>query len=144
MAPPKSERGRRAVSIDPDTVEVLHAHRGEQLVRQVDLGDIYQDHGYVFAGPMGEPLDPQWLTDAWRRLTAKAGLVGVRLHDLRHFHASLLLREGINPKVVQERLGHSSVVITLDIYSHVMPGIQEQAALSFAEAMRNSASREPI
>ena len=92
---------------------------------------------------LGEPLDPQWLTDAWRKLTARAGVVGVRLHDLRHFRGSLLLREGTDIKAIQERLGHSSISITLDIYSHVMPGIQERAAITFAEAMRNSAPGKP-
>ena len=60
----------------------------------------------------------------------------MRLHDLRHFHATVLMKEGINPMVVQERLGHSVISVTMDIYSHVMPGLQEKAAIAFSRAMR--------
>jgi integrase len=84
---------------------------------------------------MGKPLDPSALTHAWARIAKQSNIPGVRLHDLRHFHATLLLQRGTHPKIVQERLGHSSIAITLDTYSHVVPGLQEKAASTFAEAM---------
>ncbi len=71
---------------------------------------------------------PDRFTAAFRRLQVKANIGGVRLHDLRHTHATQLLRQGIHPKVVSERLGHSTVGITLDTYSHVLPGMQEESA----------------
>ena len=79
----------------------------------------------------GSPIAPDSLSQAWRRLARQHGFSGVRLHDARHAHASLLLKAGTHPKVVQERLGHSTVGITLDLYSHVAPGLQEAAALAF-------------
>ena len=98
--------------------------------------DLYENQGYVFAGPQGAPLNPDILTYAWHQLALKAGAKSVRLHDLRHFHASMLMKAEINPKVVQERLGHSVIAITIDTYSHLVPGIQEKAATAFADAMR--------
>ena len=136
MAPPKTDRGRRTITIDPETVELLRQHRGRQLVSQVELNGVYQNLGYVVAEQLGEPLDPFKLTNVWRRLCEGAGMDGIRLHDMRHFHATMLLREGINPKVVLERLGHSSISVTLDVYSHVILGLQEKAAQTFADAMR--------
>ena len=141
MQPLKTKRGRRPIALDPDTVDVLRAHRGAQLVRQMELGDsLYRDDGYVFPNPTGQVLDPFRLTDTWRRLVAKAGLPKVRLHDLRHFHASVLLQANTNPKIVQERLGHATIAVTMDIYSHSIPSLQRDAALDFAKAMRASDS----
>lgn len=85
----------------------------------------------VFSREDGSPLRPNALTSAWIRLAKRAGLQGIRLHDARHTHASLMLRQGIHPKIVQERLGHSIIAITLDTYSHVTPGLQEAAANKF-------------
>ena len=76
---------------------------------------------------------PGTVSHAWTKLVEHAGLKGIRLHDARHTHASLLLKQGTHPKIVQERLGHASIEITLDTYSHVAPGLQEAAALSFDE-----------
>jgi integrase len=75
------------------------------------------------------------LTRNFEILVKKAGLRRMRLHDLRHFHATVLLQAGTHPKIVSERLGHSSIAIILDTYSHVVPGLQEQAAQAFATAM---------
>ena len=141
MLPPKTDRGRRTLALDPDTVDVLRTHRGEQLVTRVELGDdLYDRRGFVFAGHTGQPLDPFVLTDTWRHLVIRAGVPPVRLHDLRHFHASILLRTNTHPKVVQERLGHSTIAVTLDTYSHSVPSLQEEAADNFAQAMRSVTS----
>ena len=77
-------------------------------------------------------------------LTRKTGLTGIRLHDARHSHASLMLKQGIHPKIVQERLGHSSIQITLDTYSHVAPGLQEAAAMRFDEAVISESNNAQI
>ncbi len=88
-------------------------------------------HGLVFASPEGSPWSPAAFSLAFMRLVRQVGLAGTRLHDLRHTHASLLLAQGVHPKIVSERLGHASVAITLDTYSHVLPGLQEAAVAQF-------------
>ena len=138
MLPPKTERGRRAIALDPETVDILRAHNGEQLIHRTELGNLYKNTGHVFTRLTGAPLDPYVLTDTWRHLVAKAGVPHIRLHDLRHFHASVLLQANTHPKIVQERLGHASISITLDTYSHLIPSLQEQAAQDFARLMRAS------
>jgi len=90
-----------------------------------------QDDDLVFSQPDGKPLLPDSITVAWRKLARRCGLKGIRLHDARHTHASLMLKQGVHPKIVQERLGHASIQITLDTYSHVAPGLQQAAANSF-------------
>ena len=138
IQPPKSGKGRRAIALDSGTVEILRLHRVQQLEQRLQLGELWVDHGLVFPGPKGKPLDPSVLTHTFKRLCKSEGISGVRLHDLRHFHATLLLKEGTHPKIVQERLGHATISITLDTYSHVIPSMQLDAANSFASAMENS------
>ena len=89
----------------------------------------------MFTDTSGNPIDPDRVTKEFVRLARLAGLEPVRLHDLRHTHASLMLQAGVHPKVVSERLGHASVAITMDVYSHVLPGIQEEAAERFARLL---------
>ena len=89
----------------------------------------------VFCQPDGRPLLPDTVTHAWIKLVRKAGLKGIRLHDLRHTHSSFMLKQGIHPKIVQGRLGHASIGITLDTYSHVAPGLQAAAAVRFDEGL---------
>ena len=98
------------------------------------MGIPLQDDGVVFSHLDGKPIRPNTVTRAWTILAARDGLKVIRLHDARHTHASLMLKQGIHPKIVQERLGHSSIAITLDTYSHVSPGLQEAAAKRFDEA----------
>ena len=88
----------------------------------------------VFSTLEGKPLRPNTITRAWAILAARCGVKVIRLHDARHTHASLMLKQGIHPKIVQERLGHATIAITLDTYSHVAPGLQETAAKRFDEA----------
>ena len=134
--PPKSTKSRRSIALDEDTVEMLRSHRGGQILTMAQLGSAYEDNGLVFPGPMGKPLDPATLTRNFEKLVRRAGKSHIRLHDLRHFHASLLLKAGVHLKVVQERLGHSSIAITADTYSHVAPSLQREAADVFARDMR--------
>ena len=98
------------------------------------LGLGLQDDDLVFSKPDGKPLDPSTITHTFRKIVKRAGLPALRFHDLRHTHASLMLKQGTHPKIVQERLGHASIQITLDTYSHVAPGLQEAAATRFDEA----------
>ena len=128
--------------LDDATVEVLRTHRVQQLESRLQLGSLWTDYGLVFPGIRGLPLDPPAFSRSWKTLVAKAGFQNVRLHDLRHFHATLLLKEGTHPKVVQERLGHANISVTLDTYSHVVPSMQTEAASVFAEAMAKSAASE--
>lgn len=131
---PKTARGRRTIALSPSTAIVLSHHRDNCLTECVLLGKQLQESYLVFSAD-GKPVLPSTVTQAWRRLALKTGLVGVRLHDARHTHASLLLKQGIHPAIVQTRLGHASVATTIDIYSHVMPGLQEAAAKKFDDGL---------
>jgi len=124
----KSKSGRRSITLTDDAIRELKAYKKRQAQEKLLLGEAYQDNGLVFCKEDGTPLDPREFTKRFQRHLEKAGLPKVRLHDLRHTHASLLLTRGVHPKVVQERLGHSSITMTLDLYSHLTPGLQEAAA----------------
>ncbi len=128
---PKSLHSRRAVSLSPSLAALLLEYREEQEFMRKQLGNTLTDEDFVFSWPDGRPLDPDAVTQAFHRIAGKAGLKNIRLHDLRHTHATLMLKAGIHPKVVSERLGHANIGITLDTYSHVLPGIQEAAAERF-------------
>ena len=138
LLPTKNTRSRRPVTFTQEVVDVLRAIRGAQLVSQLDLGPVMQDTGLVFTKSDGMPMDPAKVTKAFKAVTKKAGLSGVRLHDLRHTHASLMLLAGVHPKIVGKRLGHASINITLDTYSHVLPGLQEDAAEKFSQVIRDA------
>lgn len=99
------------------------------------LGRELTDDDLVFCSPDGSPLLPNSVTHAFIKTVRRCGLPGIRFHDLRHTHASLMLKQGIHPKVVQERLGHAAIGITLDTYSHVTPGLQAAAALRFDQLL---------
>ncbi len=126
--PPKTARGRRSIPIDSGTIAALRAHLRAQGVIRPAFGLGYQDAGLVFARADGTPLDPDSVSGAFEQIVRRLGLPVIRLHDLRHTHATLALAAGVHPKVVQERLGHSSVTMTLDLYSHSVPGMQADAA----------------
>jgi len=132
-ADPKTRSSRRTISLDPLVIGVLRAFRRCQLEERLAWGPAWTDTGYVFTSEDGLPLHPERITVLFGRLVASAGLSKVRLHDLRHTSASLMLAAGVHPKIVSERLGHSSVSITLDLYSHVIPGLQAEAAEKLGE-----------
>ena len=98
------------------------------------MGRTPSEEDLVFSTADGSPLLPDTVTHAWVKLARRTGLK-IRLHDARHTHASLMLKQNVRPKVVQERLGHATIATTLDIYSHVLPEMQEEAALQFDEGM---------
>ena len=131
---PKTAKGRRMIALSPSVILVLREHKEQQEVTRAQLETLLKDDDLVFSTVDGKPLRPNTITRAWTVLAARAGLKVIRLHDARHTHASIMLKQGIHPKIVQERLGHSSIAITLDTYSHVSPGLQEAAAKRFDEA----------
>ena len=96
----------------------------------------------MFTYADGSSILPDGLSHAFRKITCRAGFRGVHLHTLRHSHASLMLLQGVHPKVVRERLGHATISITLDTYSHVTPGLQEAAALRFEEGLTEAATAQ--
>lgn len=128
----KGKRGR-AVTLDPTTVQILREHEKAQAEAKAFLGEGYQDHGLVFCHGDGKPLHPDSVTKRFARLVRDSGLPTIKFHGLRHTHATVLLRALVHPKVVQERLGHSSIQVTLDVYSHAVPALQGDAAIRFAE-----------
>ena len=122
----------RNVALDGETVAALRAHRKAQAAERLALGPAYGDQGLVFCREDGAAIWAQSISRMFKRHAANAGLPTIRLHDLRHTHATLALRAGVHPKVVQERLGHASIAVTLDTYSHAIPAMQEDAAAKVA------------
>ncbi len=138
FTPPKTAKSRRSIALDSVTVDMLRELHGRQILVRAELGETYDDTGLVFVNPLGNPFDPNALTRGFKKLANESGIGDVRLHDLRHFHATLLLQAGTHLKIVQERLGHASIAITADTYSHVAPGLQRAAADAFADAMERA------
>jgi integrase len=125
---PKTKRSRRKIALPTTVIEALHQHRARQLAERLALGSEWEDLDLVFCNSEGHPLDPtHLLRRQFYPLLKRAGLPTIHFHDLRHTAATLFLLRGVNPKVVSELLGHSSVAITLDVYSHVLPDMQDQA-----------------
>ena len=116
------------MTLSPDTVALLREHRRSQWESRLALGPAYADQGLVFAGPTGQPLDDSNMRRAFVGIVVAAGLPRLRFHDLQRTAATLMLRAGVHPKVISERLGHATVSITLDTSSHVLPDLQFQAA----------------
>jgi integrase len=125
---PKTAKGRRTVALDPGTVAALREHRKRQLEERLLMGAGFTDRGLIFTMPDGGPLHPERFSRTFDREIGKTALPRIRLHDLRHTWATLALGAGVHPKVVQERLGHAGVSITLDVYSHVSDGLHADAA----------------
>ncbi|MFC2122460.1 tyrosine-type recombinase/integrase [Bacteroidota bacterium] len=130
---PKTVTGKRSIALPPSALLMLIEYRKKKEVEVLLLSVPLSDNDLVFS-TLGKHLLPNTITHAWGKLVKKTRLKAIRLHDARHTHASLMLKQGIHPKIVQERLGHSSIQITLDTYSHVAPGLQEAAAYRFDEA----------
>jgi integrase len=131
----KSRRGRRQIALPEFAIEALRRHKAAQNEIRLRTGNWYKNHDLVVYCPNGAPWKPNLLTPAWGQALASRKIPHIRFHDLRHGHASYLLRLGVHPKIVSERLGHSTVGITLDTYSHVMPGMPENAARRLHDAL---------
>jgi integrase len=132
----KTKRGRRRVNLTPRTVTALKAHRKRQLEERVRLAGLYEDHGLIFASENGTPLNPENLVKrSFKPLLKRAGLPEIRFHDLRHTCATLLLSRSVHPKMVQELLGHATIAMTLDTYSHYLPSMGDQASGAMGDAL---------
>src|SRR5690606_21143177 len=125
---PKTARGRRSIALDDATVGVLREHRKSMLEERLLVGPDFSDEGLVFHHPDGSCLRPDAVSAEFVRRVSQYGLPRLTLHGLRHTWATLALEQGIHPRVVQERLGHSTIAITLGIYSHVSPTLHDEAA----------------
>lgn len=125
---PKTARSRRTIHLSRAAVAALREHRRQQNAERLRLGPAWQDHDLVFPRADGTPRCPTQTTKAFQRALTAAGLPRVRFHDLRHTAATLLLSAGTHPKVVSEMLGHATITLTLDTYSHLLPTMHEQAA----------------
>jgi integrase len=138
---PKSGKGR-TVALSATVIEELRAYRTRRAQELLKLGVRLTENDLVIGREDGSLVTPIYISLLWRRLIAKTRLARLRFHDLRHAHATHLLANGVHPKVASERLGHSKVGITLDLYSHVIPGMQEDAAAmvdrALAAARKNS------
>ncbi len=128
----KTKHSRRLVELAPDTVDVLREHRKRQTVEQGECGEAYEKHGLVFAQENGAMLKPSEFTRRFQKLCLSAGVPAIGVHGLRHTAATLMLEAGVNVKVVAERLRHASVATTLDVYSHVLPAMETDAAATLA------------
>lgn len=133
---PKSATSRRTVALPPSACIALRAHRERMEARSAELlGATLKPETPLFVRPDFSPIRPDYVSHAFRKIAKKAGLTGLRFHDLRHSHATLLLGQDIHPLIVSRRLGHSSIGITLDLYSHPGMDLQAKAAQAFDIAL---------
>jgi integrase len=137
LAAPKTKGSRQRVSLTRSAKDALRAHLARQLEEIDRAVSLWQENGLVFASEIGEPLDRRDLTSRrFKPLLKRAKLSEkTRFHDLRHTCATLLLTKNVNPKIVSEMLGHATIAITLDTYSHVLPNMRDQAAAAMEEAL---------
>ncbi|MCP4614441.1 MAG: site-specific integrase [Planctomycetes bacterium] len=135
---PKTKSSRRSVSLSPNAAALLSGLKAKRMEQLESVGIKLDESGFVFSNPDGGPVSPDAVSHEFQKTVKVLGLPPVRFHDLRHTHATLMLKEGIHPKIVSERLGHSTIAITMDTYSHVLPGMQEEAALVFEKSLEKS------
>jgi integrase len=127
FVPPKSAKGCRSVALGAPTIEALRRHKTAQEEEKRKIGSLWEDQELVFPNQTGRPMNPWIVTKRFKRILKEEGLPEVRFHDLRHTCATLLLTKGVHPKIVQELLGHSTISVTLDVYSHILPSLQREA-----------------
>lgn len=136
---PKSAASRRTVDFDAVTVDVLRRWKVRQVEERLLAGTAYESGLWVFTNELGAPWRPDSLTKTFPKAVKATGLPPTDIRRLRHAHATALLKAGVHPKIVQERLGHSSIAVTMDIYSSVLPGMQREAVDLLASMMESSA-----
>lgn len=134
----KTKAGIRTIDLPDETVQALIEYKDLIDVQKQRAAAIYQDFDLVNCSPTGTPIDPSNVTRTFKELTKKAGLPDIRFHDLRHTHATLLLKQGVHPKIVAERLGHADTRMTLDTYSHLLPSMQKETAKNFGKMLFGS------
>ena len=142
----KTRRSRRRIAHSPTALDALKRHKVKQNEERLARGTRWQDNDYVFPNTVGKLMDPRGLRRRWfDKMLQQAGLPHIRFHDTRHTAATLLLLQGVHPKVVSEMLGHASIAITLDFYSHVLPDMQRDASAAMERLFgdqNESVSRE--
>jgi integrase len=132
---PKTPKSRRTISLDEEIVRLLFDHKQHQIEHRQAIGTAYEESGLVFADSLGRPI-PQYRVDYhWKQIRTRAGVPQMRFHDLRHAMASIALRRHVDIAVVSRRLGHSNVSTTLNVYRHLLPGEDEEAARVLADAL---------
>ncbi|MEV2909754.1 tyrosine-type recombinase/integrase [Paenibacillus larvae] len=154
---PKTASGERSIALFENTVSLLTDHQKAQELEKNLNSNFYDDHGLVIQTHIGTPVNPRNLSREYYKILSiiekenvkkkEQGedfieLPRIRFHDLRHTHATILLKRGVHPKIVQERLGHSSISITLDTYSHVLPGLQEAALKSLGQSILGETNKK--
>jgi integrase len=127
----KTANSRRPIDLDTTTIAVLRAWRAWQAAEYAAVG--IDDEGWVFTDADGQPVHPHAISQAFERIARRARVPVIRLHDLRHTHGTLLIKEGVPVKVVSERLGHANIAFTIETYQHVLPGMQGDAARTYRE-----------
>jgi len=132
----------RVIELSDYVLSALRQHKATQNAFRLALGNGYSDENLVFARSDGSRLRPQTFGQAFKSLAGRAG-TPIRLHELRHTHGTLLIKGGVHPKVASSRLGHSSVAITLDLYSHILPGMDKEAADQFEALVEGAKPKEP-
>jgi integrase len=136
----KTSSSRRSIAITEDTVKVLKRIKSEQAKRKLKMGENYNtEFNLVFCEKNGRYCNPNSVTRRFKRIVKDVELGYIKLHDLRHTMASLMLKSGANPKIVQERLGHSSITITMDLYSHLSLDLQKEAAEDLSVLLKKKA-----
>lgn len=130
---PKTLRGERKIALDAETIRALRSHRVAQLREMDVLGAGYRNQDLVFARENGDPVHPDYFSQTFDRTVRRLGLPKIRLHDLRHTHATLGLKAGVPIKVMSDRLGHATTAFTMDIYTHAIPAIEHEAAEQIAD-----------
>jgi integrase len=137
----KTRNAPRPIDLDPTTIALLQAWRAWQAAEAAAVG--VEDQGWVVSDADGHPVHPHAFSQAFERIARRAGVPVIRLHDVRHTHASLLIKAGVPVKVVSERLGHATAAFTIETYQHVMPGMQADAATT-AEALLAPTTTQPL
>jgi integrase len=132
---PKTPGSRRTIDISPIVVKTLREHKKNQAKERLAWGEGYKNYNLVCCLQNGDTINPPTLSSRFRKIAQRLGLF-VTFHGLRHVHAALLLKINTPPKIVSERLGHSQISITQDLYSHVMPGMQKEAARQLEELLK--------
>lgn len=132
---PKTAAGKRMIVLSTATIAKLREHLTFQVQERMAAGDKWQEFDLLFPSVFGTPLDPSNMYKDFKDILRKAGLPDIRFHDLRHTAATLMLQQGTHPKIVQERLGHSDISLTMNTYSHVLPSMQEEAAEKMDEIL---------
>jgi integrase len=144
LGQPKTTSGRRSIALPASCVNALRKHRAAQNAERLRLGSLWEDQGFVFTNHTGGPLHVNSLVAQYEKLIKTAEVPRIRFHDLRHTSATLLLAQDIHPKIVQERLGHADIGMTLNRYSHVTPSMQREAAEALDKAIENADCAEGL